>query len=168
VTPLPGRLGSDTVVAWRLDAAIYASEWQSGEGAFRVGGRWNSKGKRTVYCSLDPATAILEVAVHKGFRALSLVPHVMTSFVIPASLAVKIIAPDDLPSSNWLRPGLPSSEQQQFGDQLLRDFDIAAIPSAVVQQSWNVICQSATLFGHQLEYDQQEFRLDSRLAAPAK
>ena len=165
MTPLPGRLGGDTVVAWRLDAAVYAAEWQSGEGAFRVGGRWNSKGTRTVYCSLDPAAAILEVAVHKGFRALSLVPHVMTSFVIPASLAVKVIAPHDLPSSDWLRTGLPSAEQQQFGDQLLRDFDIAAIPSAVAQQSWNIICQSATLIAQRLAFDQQEFRLDSRLTA---
>jgi RES domain-containing protein len=61
-------LGGTELVAWRLDQAIYAPTWDSREGAFRVGGRWNSKGIRAVYCSLDPAAATLEVAVHKGFE----------------------------------------------------------------------------------------------------
>jgi hypothetical protein len=41
-----------------------------------AGGR--SKGVRAVYCRLDPATAILEMAFHEGFRALDAVPHVVT------------------------------------------------------------------------------------------
>lgn len=35
-------------MAWRLDEAIRAPTWYSGEGACRVGGRWNSKGNRAV------------------------------------------------------------------------------------------------------------------------
>ncbi|MGO6815746.1 RES family NAD+ phosphorylase [Rhizobium leguminosarum] len=65
-----------------LDQAVHAPTWDSGEGAYRVGGRWNSKGVRAVYRSLDPATAILEVAVHKGFRALDAVAHIMTAAVV--------------------------------------------------------------------------------------
>ena len=64
---------------WRLDQRIHAATWDSGEGAFRTGGRWNSKGVRAVYCSLDPATAILEVAVHKGFKTLDTMPYVITA-----------------------------------------------------------------------------------------
>ncbi|MEA2728512.1 MAG: hypothetical protein QOF70_2987, partial [Acetobacteraceae bacterium] len=60
-------------MAWRLDQQGFAATWDSGEGAYRLGGRWNTKGVRAVYCSVDPATAILEVAVHKGFRALDTV-----------------------------------------------------------------------------------------------
>ena len=56
---------------WRLDQRQHAPTWHSGEGAYRVGGRWNSSGVRAVYTALDPATAILEVAVHKGFKAMS-------------------------------------------------------------------------------------------------
>ena len=56
MTPLPAALGGNELVAWRLDAAIHASTWASGEGAFLHGGRWNSKGVRAVYCSIDPAT----------------------------------------------------------------------------------------------------------------
>ena len=82
MTPLPVPLGDGSLMAWRLDQAAFAATWDSGEGAFRLGGRWNSRGVRAVYCSVDPATAILEVAVHKGFKALDIVPHVMTAVTI--------------------------------------------------------------------------------------
>ena len=62
MTPLPPPLGPGDVVAWRLDLARFGAAWDGGEGAYRAGGRWNSKGIRAVYCAIDPATAILEVA----------------------------------------------------------------------------------------------------------
>jgi len=72
---LPAALGGGIgLVIWRLDQRKHAESWDSGEGAFRQGGRWNSKGVRAVYCSFDPAPAILEVAVHKGFKVLDTVP----------------------------------------------------------------------------------------------
>ena len=79
MTPLPPPLGNGDLRFWRLDQKRFASTWDSGEGSFQVGGRWNSKGVRAVYCSLEPATAILEVAVHKKFKALDTAPHTLTS-----------------------------------------------------------------------------------------
>ena len=73
--PLPPLLGGKDLIGWRIDNNRHAATWDSGEGSFRFGGRWNSRGVRAVYCSLDPATAILEVAVHKGFRVLDTVAH---------------------------------------------------------------------------------------------
>ena len=73
-----GAARQSELVAWRLDQTNFGEAWDSGEGAYRVGGRWNSRDVRAVYCSIDPATAILEVAVHKGFKALDTVPHVLT------------------------------------------------------------------------------------------
>ena len=64
-------------------------------------------GLRAVYCSIDPATAILEVAVHKGFKALDTVAHVLTAMTITASSSVHIV--DSVPNPNWLRPGIPSA-----------------------------------------------------------
>ena len=52
MTPLPAPLGGTELVAWRLDVAKHATIWDSGEGAYLVGGRWNSKGVRAVYCSI--------------------------------------------------------------------------------------------------------------------
>ena len=84
MTLLPAPLGGgDGLLAWRLDQRIHATTWDSGEGAFREGGRWNSKGVRAVYCSLDPATAILEVAVHKRFKTLDTIPYVITAARVP-------------------------------------------------------------------------------------
>ena len=138
MTLLPAALGGDELAAWRLDLSMYAAAWDSGEGAFRNGGRWNSKGVRAVYCSIDPSTAILEVAVHKGFRTLDTVPHVMTAALI-AEIAgpVHVVEPGALPNPNWLHPGIPSAGQQAFGDELLRNHRFVAIPSAVSKHSWN-------------------------------
>ena len=42
IAPLPGPLGGTELVAWRLDARRFAATWDSGEGAYRFGGRWSS------------------------------------------------------------------------------------------------------------------------------
>lgn len=50
MTLLPIALGGTDLIARRLDQVVHASTWDNGEGAYRVGGRWNSKGTRAVYC----------------------------------------------------------------------------------------------------------------------
>jgi RES domain-containing protein len=81
------------LVFWRLDQAKFGATWDSGEGSYLAGGRWNSRGTRAVYAALDPATAILEVAVHTTFRTLDIVPHVLTSARIADSAGVHIVRP---------------------------------------------------------------------------
>jgi len=164
MTRLPAALGGGSgLVVWRLDQRIHAATWDSGEGAFRDGGRWNSKGVRAVYCSLDPATAVLEVAVHKGFKALDTVPHVITAATIVDVLEVHIAKSDDVPNPNWLRPGIPSAGQQAFGDGLLRSHRFMAIPSAVSTHSWNLIFDPIKAAGfYSLDF-QEPFALDTRL-----
>jgi RES domain-containing protein len=167
MTPLPIALGGSELIAWRLDQAAYAPIWDSGEGAYRVGGRWNSKGVRAVYCSIDPSTAILEVAVHKGFRALDIVAHVMTAAVITDTSAVHVVDPATVPNPNWLRPGIPSAGQQAFGDDLLQKHAFIAIPSAVSRHSWNLLFMaSATTSAYALKF-QELFALDTRLHPPS-
>lgn len=146
-------------MAWRLDQAIYATTWDSGEGAYRVGGRWNSAGVRVLYCAFDPATAILEVAVHKGFRALDTVPHVMTAATISDIAGVHIVTPDQIPNPNWLRPGIPSAGQQAFGDGLLREHSFVVVPSVVSTHSWNLLF-TARAPGYSLKA-QEPFALDA-------
>jgi RES domain-containing protein len=166
VTPLPAALGGKELVVWRLDPAIHASTWASGEGAFRYGGRWNTKGVRAVYCSIDPATAILEVAVHKGFRALDTVAHVLTAVKITDPSSVHVVDPASLPNPNWIRPGIPGAGQQAYGNQLLSEHKFTAVPSAVSSHSWNLIFVAAAAAG---AYDvrlQAPFALDTRLHPP--
>lgn len=93
-------------------AGIAEKERIGSAGAGTVGA-----GLRAVYCALDPATAIPEVAVHKGFQALDTVPHAMTAALISDLGGVHIVQPEAVPNPNWLRPGIPSAGQQAFGDE---------------------------------------------------
>lgn len=166
MTPLPGALGDGSVVAWRLDYLQHAATWDSGEGAFLAGGRWNSPGRRAVYCCLDPAAAILEVAVHKGFPALDLVPHVLTRGTLRATAQLRIVRAEDVPNPNWLRPGTPSAGQRAFGDEMLRSHDGFLVPSVVSPNSWNLVLAAPA--GTWLEDVRHErFALDTRLNPPA-
>jgi RES domain-containing protein len=163
VTPLPAALGGTDLVAWRLDRDQHAATWNSGEGAFRFGGRWNSPGVRVVYCALDPATAILEVAVHKGFDVLDTERHVLTALTITQPAGVHVVDPGKVPNRNWLISGIESAGQQQFGDALLAAHKFVVIPSAVSSHSWNLLFVAATATGAYQVQQQEPFALDTRL-----
>lgn len=163
MTPLPAILGGKELRGWRLDLEIHSDTWDSGEGAYIAGGRWNSPGMRAVYCALDPATAILEVAVHKTFRVLDTVPHKLTSFTAFDPTTVHVVQPDDVPNPNWLRPGLPSPGQRQFGDDLLHRHTFVALPSVVSSHSWNLLFVAASAAGYYGDVKQERFALDPRL-----
>jgi RES domain-containing protein len=153
-------------VAWRLDEAKHAVGWAGGQGAYLYGGRWNSRGVRAVYCSLDPACAILEVAAHKGFKALDAVAHVLTSLTITDPATVHVVQPAAVPNRNWLVPGTPSAGQQQFGDALLAAHAFVLIPSAVSSNSWNLVFVAANAAGAHAQRSQDPFALDTRLHPP--
>ena len=167
MTPLPPPLGTGALQFWRIDAARYAPTWHRGEGSFRVGGRWNSPGIRAVYAALDPATAILEVAVHKGFSTLDTEPHMMTTARIIDPEEVHVVMPEDIPNPNWLVPAEPGPNQQAFGNALLAAHRFVMIPSVVSRQSWNVIFDADRATGGYDDVDQTRFALDPRLQPPA-
>jgi RES domain-containing protein len=168
VTPLPPPLGPGGLVFWRLDQAKFGPTWDSGEGSYLVGGRWNSRGIRAVYAALDPATAILEVAVHKTFRTLDTVPHVLTSARIAEASLAHVVTPTDVPNLNWLRPGAVSAGQQAFGDVLLKAHPLVLIPSVVSIHSWTVIFDPAVASGCYDQVAQEAFALDTRLHPAAR
>ena len=123
-------------------------------------GRWNSRGARTVYTSLDPATAILEVAVQTGFAALDTVAHVLTAATVVDLSAIHIVQLEDVPNPNWLRPGIPGAGQQGFGDALLAAHPFVLIPSAVSTHSWNLIFVASVASGKYAVRLQERFALD--------
>ncbi len=119
-----------------------------------------------MYCSIDPATAILEVAVHKGFRVLDTVAHVLTAVAILDPSTVHVVEPATLSNPNWLRPGIPGAGQQNHGNQLLSRHKFVAIPSAVSVHGWNLIFIAATADGGYEVKLQEPFALDTRLHPP--
>jgi RES domain-containing protein len=162
---LPPPLGRGDLVAWRLDRAIFKDDWDRGIGAARAGGRWNSPNMHAVYCALDPATAIIEVAVHTGFDDLDIVPHVMTSVLFQTPSDIRVVNPEDVPNENWLRPGYPKEDQKKFGDDLLAKHGVFVIPSAVSRYSWTLIFLSGTKSGSYVLNGQDPFALDPRRAS---
>jgi RES domain-containing protein len=167
VTPLPPPLGSGEIRLWRIDQERHYRTWHTGEGAFRVGGRWNARGVRAVYASLDPATACLEVAVHKGIEVLDRAPHYLTSARILDPSRIFVVEPEDIPNPNWLVPAPPSRNQQMHGTGLLREHACILIPSAVSRHSWNLILDADRAAGLYDEVVQERFALDPRLKAPS-
>jgi RES domain-containing protein len=161
--PLPPLLGNSGLIAWRLDNALFAQEWNRGEGAYLFGGRWNTKGSSVVYCAFEPANAILEVAVHKGFEARDRVPHTMTAIQITDPAQVHIVRPEDVPHPEWLLAGSTSLPQQEFGSFLLKDHVFVALPSAVSRHSWNLMFNPSRAEGAYTLLFQEPFALDPRL-----
>jgi RES domain-containing protein len=121
-----------------------------------------------VYCSADPATAILEVAVHKGFAVLDAVPHVLTRARILEVTEVHVVMPDDVPSPRWLTPGSPSGGQQSFGRALMEEHLFVVIPSTVSSESWNLLFNPIRAAGRYELETQKRFALDTRLNPPTR
>jgi RES domain-containing protein len=150
-------------VLWRLDQAKFKDVWDSGEGSYLVGGRWNSRGTRAVYAALDPATAILEVAVHKTFPILDTVPHVLTSARIVDPHRVHVVHAGQVPNPNWLRPGAVGAGQQAFGDGLLKAHAFVMFPSVVSLHSWTIVFTPSIASGLYDTVTREAFALDPRL-----
>jgi RES domain-containing protein len=165
MTPLPAALDrAAALVAWRIDAQRFAASWHSGLGAERFGGRWNPKGFKAVYCSLDPSTALVEAAVHRGFSVLDTAPHALTSIEIVNSRGVRVVMPEEIPNAAWLHGGTPSANQQAFGAALLAAHDFVVIPSAVSKQSWNLVFEPGRAQGKYRQRWQERLVVDTRLS----
>lgn len=156
----------NVLLIWRMDTKPHSAMWDSGKGAELAGGRWNPKGFATVYASVDPSTALLEVAVHKGFDTLGRIPHVVSCAEIPDAAAVHVLDAGAIPDGNWLCPGVPSHAQQQFGMNLLQTHVFVAIPSSVLPLSWNILFNPTRASGKYRFRDQTAFALDTRLNTP--
>lgn len=163
MTPLPGVLGGNALVTWRLETSKHFATWQTAEGAFLFGGRWSSKGQRVLYTSLDPATAILEVGVHKGLATLDAVAHTLVQIEILHPKRAFKVDPTIIPNPNWLRPGTVSKAQQQFGDALLKSHAMLLIPSVVSIYSWNLLIDVTSAAGLFKLKHHEAFALDPRL-----
>ena len=153
------------LVTWRLETTKHFATWQTAEGAFLFGGRWSSPNKRVLYTSLDPSTAILEVAVHKGLRTLDAVAHTLIQIEILRPKRVFKVDPASVPNPNWLRPGTVSKDQQHFGDALLKTHAFVIIPSVVSTHSWNLLIDVDAAKGQFKLKSSEAFALDTRLNA---
>ena len=158
----PGGSSASSLLAWRLEREVFFPTWTQGIGPHLAGGRWNKKGVHVIYTSLDPATTILELAVHAGFDFLDTVPHRLISIEILAPEEIHIAKPESVPNPMWLSPGNLTPGQQEFGSKLITEHPFVLIPSVVSSHSWNLLINPNTAFGKFKLDGDERFALDPR------
>jgi RES domain-containing protein len=122
------------VILWRV------SNYQTldGAGGLYVSGRWHTKGHPVVYCTLNPATALLETLVHieidsedhpERFQVLKIEG--------PDSLSLERIETGSLPP-DWAQD---INSTQTIGDRWLSEKRslLWQAPSVLVPETWNVL-----------------------------
>lgn len=109
----------------------------SGEGAFRVGGRWNSLGVRVVYTSSSVALAMLEVlAYRKAMKPLS--PRHLYRVTVDDE-HIRWLEPAELPK-DWNEYPHPESTQTLGDDWAKAEESLAlAVPSVLAPLEYNVV-----------------------------
>ena len=103
------------------------------------------------------------MAVHKSFKALDTVRHVLTSARIVDAKYVHVVP--GIPNPNWLNPGTLSAGQQSFGNMLLKTHRFILLPSVVSKHSWNIVFDSTAVHGLYTDVMQEDFALDPRLTS---
>jgi RES domain-containing protein len=122
------------VILWRV--SNYAT--LDGVGGLYVSGRWHTKGHPVVYCTLNPATALLEILVHMEIDAEDRPERFqMLKIEGPDTLSVEEIKPGALPS-NWIED---LAFTQNLGDGWLSEAGslLLKVPSVLVPETWNVL-----------------------------
>lgn len=124
------------VRAWRIVKEVHASTAFSGEGAVRVGGRWNSRGTRMVYTSATQSLALLESLVH--LNPAFLFRYAVIGLEFPGSM-LEIFRPSKLPADWNSEP--PATATKRLGDQWVREARSAvlAVPSVLVRTEINYL-----------------------------
>jgi RES domain-containing protein len=122
------------LILWRV--SNYAT--LDGSGGFVASGRWHSKGRPVIYCSLNPSTALLETLVHMEIDAEDRPDRFQM---------LKIQGLDKLSREQVEVPKLTLNWQknlrvtQRVGDQWLAAGRtlLLEVPSILVPETWNVL-----------------------------
>jgi RES domain-containing protein len=152
------------MLAFRLCRATYPA--YDGEGARRVGGRWNSKGTRVLYMSENRSLAVLEILVHLSAS----IPdrYVLGAADIPYDIALEVLDESRLPA-NWstLDPR-DQATTRQLGDEWVAQQRSAmlSVPSVILGERNYVLNPAHPDFLRITFADPVPFQLDIRLFDP--
>jgi len=126
--------------AWRIVREENGSAAFDGEGAWRFGGRWNSRGTRMIYTSGTLSLAALETLVHLN-------PPVAFKYVaIPVEFdeaLVETFATSDLPADWNEEPPPPSTAE--IGDRWVNESrsPVLELPSVIIPAEPNYLLNPA-------------------------
>ena len=123
--------------AWRIVVESEAATAFSGEGAWRYGGRWNSRNVRVIYASEHQSTAALEVFVHnKPFSP----NEKYRAFRLEWSDSLVERFPAEKLPTNW-RVHPPPIETKEIGDSWVKErrSAVLALPSVISPADTNFL-----------------------------
>jgi RES domain-containing protein len=148
---------------WRISKRKYADTAFSGEGARRVGGRWNSRGQGMVYTSGTLSLAALEVFVHMEVEDVAtMLASIQVD--VPTEVEIEYVEVGQLPV-DWRNIPAPSA-LAEIGDRWFRSGAtvILAVPSVVISIEYNYLVNpSHPDFAKLTIGSQQPFELEPRL-----
>lgn len=125
---------------WRITRAAHTA--LDGEGARRIGGRWNSPGVAVVFTATHLSLAALEYLVHIDIEE---VPDdlVALGIEVPDDAVELHLDADDLPS-NW-RMVLQSEECRAIGDAWAKGQEslFLRVPSVIIPEEDNLLINPA-------------------------
>jgi RES domain-containing protein len=156
------------IKVYRICKTKYASTAFDGEGAFQVGGRWNSKGTRIVYTAESLSLAVLEMLVH--FQDDSILPaYSFIQVEFDDSLVKSVHEIAKLPK-NWSQSPSPF-EVQKIGDEWAKKSlsAILQVPGAIIHSESNYLINPSHKDFPQIIYGKpQNFTFDGRLLKTTK
>lgn len=122
------------MILWRVSNY----ETLDGVGGLYVSGRWHTKGHPVVYCTRNPATALLETLVHMEIDAEDRPERVQILKIEgPDSMSLERIEVNGLPEG-WLTDW---SSTQDIGDDWLagRRTLLLEVPCVLVPETFNLL-----------------------------
>lgn len=125
------------MIVYRVANVRYKDAALSGIGAEKVGGRWNEKGTRAVYCSENISLALLEYYVHSENIANLPGKVLVAKIEFPDEFIIEELA--KLPE-RWNQYPYPSETTSVFTN-LVKDRNVFAlrVPSTIVGLESNII-----------------------------
>ncbi len=126
------------LTTYRLCKTKYAATMFDGEGAFRFGGRWNSRGTRILYTAGSLSLAALEMLVHLNNEEI-LLSYSFATAEFEESLILPVEEFRTLPE-NWSDSPTPL-EIQEIGDQWAQSKTsvVLKVPTSVLPVEFNYV-----------------------------
>jgi RES domain-containing protein len=135
-----------SMILWRVSNYVTLN----GTGGLYVSGRWHTKGHPVVYCTLNPATALLETLVHMEIDSEDRPERFQVLRIEgPDSLSIEKVQVSSLPL-HWAED---MSITQAVGDRWLTDGRslLLQVPSVLVPETWNVLVNPQHSEAHSLK-----------------
>ena len=151
------------ITVYRICKTKYSATAFDGEGAYRFGGRWNSRGTRIIYTAGSLALAALEILVHLDDETL-----LAEYSYLPAQLDENLILPvgefRPLPLE-WSASPAPLSIQR-IGDEWAQSLisPVLEVPTSVIPLEKNYLLNPAHPDFHRIVLGEaKRFTFDERL-----